>query len=148
MRTWEAQIKITYISTIQVEGEDWSAATRAARHEVESRMTQYAGVVEDNRRSNVEIVRQLGEPWVSVCWYDLHEPGDIIVAEPSYGNRFTKEEVLLLKNRIESLGLKVIDQWNGAGCDTCSYKCTGRVGTDQFSEDELKMLNAPRETKS
>jgi hypothetical protein len=93
----------------------------------------------------VYVEQHLGEDgWVSGGWYDLHEPGNVVVFNRSIGNAFTNAEVTLLMWRLTDLGLHVVDTWNGEGCNNVSFMCEGRVGTDQFSDEELKLLLAGR----
>lgn len=94
---------------------------------------------------NLEVV-QTGEPWVDVYWYDLHGPGDIVVGKRSIGNEFTAEDVELLDRRLRSLGLTVLDNWNGEGCDTVSFRCGGRKGREAFTAEQQAVLNAPRKS--
>jgi hypothetical protein len=96
----------------------------------------------------VSPVIQLGEPWLRwMDWYDLHGPGDVVCAEPAYGNTFTQADVDLLKARIETIdGLKVADNWNGAGCGTVSFRVTGRKdGKEPFTSEQRTFFSSPRE---
>jgi hypothetical protein len=87
----------------------------------------------------------LDEPWVSTRgWYDLHGPADIIVCERAEGNKYTAEDIKLLRSRLHKIGLKVLEDWNGAGCGTVSFRCSGRKGTTDMSEAHKAILTAPR----
>ena len=84
-------------------------------------------------------------PWLNfICWYDLHGPGDVIVAEPATGHLFTENDITIIKQRLSALNLTVEDHWNGAGSRTASFKCSGRIGEEGFADEQLAFLNADR----
>ena len=135
----------------------WIIAVRQQRHyKIEVEADSYeaalnAGYIAAQEPNSTEFkyladpIQQLGEPWLKFGeWYDLHGPGDVIVCERAIGNAFTKSDIDIIRSRLESLGLKVVDAWNGDGCSTSSFRCTGRVGTKQFTDEQLKILHAPR----
>jgi hypothetical protein len=131
--------------TFCCEGEDWSDAHSNAQ-EVADKLAKKVG---HGAQASVSITRQLGEPWVKPfgghAWYDLHGPGDVICLERSTGNAFTQADIDLLKERIESCGLSVVDSWNGAGCGSVSFKLKGRDPVDApFTPEQVKALLAPR----
>lgn len=70
-------------------------------------------------------------PFVRGGWYDLHGPGDVIVFSPKSGHRFTQRGIDLLAERLVGVGLTIVARWNGAGCDTVSFRCAGRTGTER-----------------
>lgn len=143
---WIAQVQIMFPGdTFCCEGADYSAALADAQRLGD----RLAAKVGHGATANVSIVRQIGEPWVRTFmqspWYDLHGTGDVICLKRSLGNAFTKDDVELLKQRLESFGLKVVDHWNGAGCDQVSFRCEGRDYEGPMPEDQTKALLAPRE---
>lgn len=88
---------------------------------------------------------QLGEPWIrSHGWYDLHEPGPIIVVERAMGNVFTEEDITQLKARIAKMGFTLQSSWNGNKCNSVSFQVSGRKGTRPMSKRLLAILLAPR----
>lgn len=91
-------------------------------------------------------LRQIGEPWAySHGWYmDREKPSDIIVVERSEGDRFKASDIRILRRRIVKLGFPVLDSWNGAGCATVSFRCSGRRGLKALTKSQLSILVAPR----
>lgn len=142
MRTWVMTITRKQFYKVTLQAEDSSAAWEAG-----------INLVDDNPSLPHEVgyvrgrMAQLGEPWAYCCgWYDLHGPGKVIVVDRADGNAYTKEDIVILRQRLESIGLTVQDSWNGAGCGQVSFECTGRNGVDQLTTEQLAILLAPRET--
>jgi hypothetical protein len=97
---------------------------------------------------DVDHVVQLGEPW-TYCWgwyMDRETPSNVLVFERATGNTFTKDDVELLRARIEQTGFKVSESWNGEGVSSVSFACEGRKGFEPLTEDQLSVLLAPRES--
>lgn len=87
-------------------------------------------------------------PWISTHgWYDLHGPENIIVCERAIGNRYTADDIKLLRRRLKQIGLKVLEHWNGEGCGTVSFRCEGRKGSRKMSAEHIAVLIAPRRSK-
>jgi hypothetical protein len=144
MPKWEVRVTETRQWTVIVDAEDWLEATRVAVNEVDLTLPP------ERRELDPDVRWQLGEPWVHCAyysgpWYDLHGPGDVIVLNPSYGNVFTDADVHLLQQRLEQVGLEVVDSWNGTGCDTVSFQCSGRDGIKNMTPEHRAILLAPRE---
>ena len=137
--TFKVALKRVEIYHVEVSAEGYSEAIEAAAKK--ATLTHCEPV--ETFFSPYE-VQQTGEPWVHVSWYDLHGPGDVVVGTRAIGNRFTAAEVDLIHTRLQSLGLKIEDSWNGSGTDTVSFRCSGRVGTNQFTKEQKNILNAPR----
>jgi len=142
-------VKVTETTTwlVVVEGGD-SAYEAADRAQLPGSSVQ---VKKEEQRTPV---MQLGEPWLRTAeWYDLHEPGDVVVFETAFGRGFSRLDLVVLQDRLESLGLRVLDRWNGGresatgrwlGVQTVSFRCDGRVGTDPFTPEQQAVLTAPR----
>lgn len=141
---YRVQVSIRRYVTVEVEVPDYehmyAAAIAAAKADTTVPL-EYATVA----GSTV----QLSEPWVNTCgWYDLHGPENIIVIERAIGNAFTVEDILLLRRRLKQIDLKVEEHWNGAGCGTVSFRCSGRVGARKMSKADIDVLIAPRKPLS
>jgi len=140
MKTWTAWVTKTERYPVTVEAENYGEVYGAA---VAVLPGDADGPAEISIHADDFV--QLGEPWAySDGWYDLHGPDDIIVVERSTGNLFTGQDIDLLGKRLTDLRLKVIDRWNGAGCSTASFHCSGRKGTAKMSGKDLAFLLAPR----
>lgn len=140
MAKWQARVRQITTYVLEVEADSYGDAQDAADGAAQHDPPQGSEVTFE-----VDVRRQLGEPWLPrICWYDLHGPGDVVVAERAFGNLFTKEECELLKTRLTQLGLEVVEWWNGVNCNSVSFRCTGRAGAAVFTPDELAMLKAPR----
>lgn len=142
-------VNVTETTTwlVVVEGGD-SAYEAAERAQLPGSSVQ---VKKEERRTPV---MQLGEPWLRTAeWPDLHGPDDVVVFETAFGRVFSRLDLVVLQERLESLGLRVLDRWNGGssgsrgrweGYETVSFKCAGRVGTDPFTPEQQSVLTAPR----
>lgn len=136
---WRVQIELTRRFEVEVEAENSSEAYTVAREQNEA----------EGHAIDCDVLEQLGEPWLrSAYWYDLHGPADIVVAEPSFGHKFSFPDIALLKSRLEALGLEVFDSWNGGGCTTVSFRCRGRIGADDFTDEQRAAICAPRPTST
>ncbi|MFL5302730.1 MAG: hypothetical protein ACJ79R_20560 [Anaeromyxobacteraceae bacterium] len=92
-----------------------------------------------------EVMRQIDGPWLeSIDWYDPHGPGGVIVGKCTLGNSFSAGDVELLRARLEALGLKPEEHWNGEGSGSVSFRCVGRRGTARLSKKQTAILCAPR----
>lgn len=141
MAKWLVSVKRVVSYYVEVEANGSGAAEQVAM-ELDVDSSQQRGA--SKRTTSAEARRRLGEPWVKMSWYDLHEPGDVVVGQRSFGNRFSVDDLRVLRERLETLGLKVVDSWNGLGCDTVSFRCAGRKGTKPFTTAEREALEAPR----
>lgn len=128
MAKWEVDIVVRFVERVVVDADDWSGAVDAAE-------ATNVWIENSERVSDVSPVRQVGEPWATAQWYDLHGQGDVIVAKRAFGNVFTERDIALLKTRLEEIGLSVLDHWNGAGCGTVSFRCAGRFSDGAHSEE-------------
>lgn len=135
MPRWIVGVRETRVRDVEVEASNYDAAVLAGEE---------AGAGASGHVTATPI-RQLGEPWVTGGWYDLHGPSDVAVFNPSHGNLFTEADVAGLRGRLEKLGLAIVDSWNGAGRSTVSFKCGGRRGGDKFTKAQLATLLAPRD---
>lgn len=145
MPEWDVEVKWQYTETVRVEAGTPAEARAEAIHR--AGQLGVAGEVTDARP-----LVQHGEPWVHSLsrkgWYDLHgrTPGhDVVVINRAYGHTFTEEDVTLLRDRLNAMGYKVAEHWNGARCGTVSIKCEGRPkGEDVMPPGNLVRLLAPR----
>lgn len=132
------QIPVAYEITVDAdtEGGAWGAARDAAYRRARAEMTdERAGFIDHK----VETIR--GRLVASVRWYDLHGPGDVVLAEAVTGAVLSKSEADAIAKRLESLGLRVVDRWN-VGCEQTSFRCRGRKrkGTATFTAKQRDML--------
>jgi len=134
---YSAKVSVTRRYAVEVEAEDSSQARSLA---IASAVDSTGGKVTDTGVS----LTQLGEPWAYSHGWCGGLPNDVIVVNRSLGNDFSHADIGLLKDRLIAMGLKVVDDWNGAGCSSVSFRCTGRKGTDKFTAEELAALLAPR----
>lgn len=134
---WRLRLTVSYVQEVVVNADGYVDA----RDEAEKLRPT---LDPDQCTYRADPLERLGEPWVNGRWYDLHGPGDVVVCERSFGNVFTEQEVDLLWNRLTSLGLEVTDRWNGIGTGSVSFRCKGRLGTEPFTEQEVRDLCAPR----
>lgn len=103
----------------------------------------------------IQSIRQLGEPWV-YGWsgdsptnaslgrpdgYQEKRPQELLIFERSPGNRFTAEEVELLKQRAEKAVGPVYGSWNGAGCTSLTIRM--KEPYDRLTDEQLAALMAP-----
>lgn len=142
MAKWIVELEERRYVKIEVEATSWEEACRKGDEYEDLSNTDYP-----LERYSSPVI-QLGEPWLRwMDWYDLHGPGDIICAEPAYGNKFTQADIDLLKERINTIdNLKVIDMWNGAGCGTVSYRVAGRKnGKAPLTEEQKDFLRSVRD---
>ncbi len=93
---------------------------------------------------DAKVLRQLDEPWVNVCWYDLHGPGDVLLLRRAYGNTFDQRDIDLLRERLVAVGLTYEEDWNGAGCSSVSFRMSGRRGADPLTPEQVAFITAPR----
>lgn len=139
------RVKVTQRRTVEVEVEspDVYSAQLDAIHLVGRKSLDEAPL---SSQVDFGTMRQLGEPWLHECgWCDLHGPGDVFICRRSIGNRFTREDVELLKLRIaQVLRVVVVDDWNGAGCESVSVRCRGRSGVSQITKEQSAAISAPR----
>lgn len=133
-REWEIEIVDRRSVCVRVQAASYGEARSAGE----------AAMVSGELGRHVNVMRAHGEPWVTGGWYDLHEVGDVVVCERAYGNGFTEEEVQLLQERLEEMGLTVVESWNGAGSDTVSFRCTGRQRPRPMTKAQQRALCAPR----
>lgn len=95
-------------------------------------------------------ITQLNGPWVYGGWYDLHGPDEIVVFTPAPGNFWRKGDVPLLRRRLERIGLKIVDSWNGnLNGTSVSFRCKGRKGTKPMTKAQMAVIQArPRRKTS
>jgi hypothetical protein len=134
---WRLRLTVSYVQEVVVDAYGYVDAIDEAE--------QLRPTLDPDRCTyRAEPLERLGEPWAVVGWYDLHGPGDVVLCSRSFGNVFTEQEVELLQNRLTSLGLEVTERWNGTGFGSVSFRCKGRLGTEPFTEQEVRDLCAPR----
>ena len=142
MSLWEIDVsfRIPRDQRIKVEASDYEAAC-AEGQRVGREMAAKIG---HGAVARARVERQLGEPWVYTSgWYDLHGPGPVVVFQRAVGNAFTEREVEVLGERLNTLGLNVEDHWNGVGCGQVSFRCGGRNGDDDMTDEQIAELTAP-----
>ena len=123
---WRVEIERRLRAVVEVEAPDSERARQAASLLAEADectdTREFSWPPDTKVAIYAAVQQQLGEPWChGGAWYD--GPGDVIGVDRSLGNRFTQEDVDLLRSRIEAHGCTVVDDWNGAGCDTVSFQC-------------------------
>jgi hypothetical protein len=137
--------------SMELEAPDWSnahamAIDLAERCDVRPPHSDEVGVsvtVERHHSASHDKIRQLGEPW---CWAQClertaaHGGCTVVVVHRSAGNRLSEPDVQLLRRRIEAMGIRIMDAWNGAGLDHGSFKCETEPTAEQ-----LEQLCAPRD---
>lgn len=151
MPRWKVRVRRIETSVVEVEADDYFDAASMAKGLVcGATLPLGTDVVQISDGSLVDadadVIAQLGEPWVAFPtgggWYSSAD--DVVVLKRAVGNRFTAEDVALLQSRIESTGLEVIDSWNGDGYSTVSFRCKGRLGTEDMSAEHEAIILAPR----
>ena len=136
MSEWEVRYRFGLNGTVAADS--YEAASLTARAQGQ-RIARASGF----QLSDARLLKQLGEPWVrSGGWWDHHRT-DVIICKRSMGNSFTAAEVRLLRGRLQLLGLKVEEHWNGEGSGTVSFRCSGREGTEPMSAEHIAKLVAP-----
>lgn len=138
MKTYFVKVTLSTTVSFQMECDDKSDVWTTARQKAHEHV-----LISDLRAGSVDAV-QLGEPWIDSCgWFDLHEPGDVFCFNRALGNQFCPSDIQLLTKRLATLGFRVVDSWNtNSGC--VSFRCEGRIGTDQITSEQRAMLEAPR----
>jgi hypothetical protein len=133
MSDWIVEIRKTYTWRVKVQAKDYGDSKYKAEKIANPPCAAEIDTV-------CHPIMQLGEPWVSGGWYDLHGPGDVVVMNRAYGNLFTLNEINLIIWRLEKLGLQVVDSWNITNSSQASFRCKGRKGTKQFTKKQLRFL--------
>lgn len=137
MPRWLVEVKKVTRYEIEVDADGYFEAMKAARETSSPESAKH--------HISTDPIRQLGEPWArSQGWYDLHEKDDIVVVETAFGNSFTEADVDLLHKRLVAMGFPPVDSWNGTGCQTVSFRCSGRKGGADFTPEQQAALVAPR----
>ncbi len=139
MSKWIVDVTLTSCFTVEVEADGWGEARAAAAREAPPGEVQTV--------SSAMPRQQLGEPWVhGGRWYmdRPQQPSDVIVFKRAHGHTFTEADIGQLAARLAAVGLDVLDSWNGAGCSTASFRCGGRNGDEEMSEERLAVFQAPR----
>lgn len=137
MSTWKVEVRFVGHQTVEVEAGSYDEACRAALRE--------SDVSKADLTAYPENLVQQGEPWLRFGeWYDLHRPAPVMVFERAHGHTFEETDVTILRDRLGKIGLMVVDEWNGEGCNTVSFRCNGRRSDEQINEEERAALHAPR----
>lgn len=84
--------------------------------------------------------RQIDGPWVGLLDFDARAP-HVLVAQRAAGWSLTERDVELLTVRMAELGFDVTDRWNGAGCDSVSFRV---ANPHRLSGEERAHLTATR----
>lgn len=147
MAEWE--VVLTFRLATKVQGDGYCGAHDAAG-ELAARIAQDVGdklhLPMDAHR--IDIKRQLGEPWARThgFFHDREDaPSDVIVVDRAHGQDFTNTDIGILRDRLSAMGFKITGGWNGAGCDTVSFRIGNRKGSTQLTDEQVKALCAPRE---
>lgn len=119
MTRFQVRVQFDRVLNLEVEAESSDDAFERALRENRPR-------ADEREHPAIDVVKQLGEPWVYGRWYDLHYIGDVIVFTRSLGNVFTKKEVDLLVKRLRDVGFEPKNHWNGERCDELSVRCAKR----------------------
>lgn len=151
MPDWTVEVEL-YVprKNIRVKGADYTEVMCTAQE----RADEMAKKMHPEATAHVRILRQHGEPWVrfymSGGWYDLNDSGsDVIVMDRSTGNAFDAADIKLLKGRLQRvLGVKIVEHWNGEGCNQVSFRARGRGDAEEMTKEQREKITAPRKGKT
>lgn len=158
---WQVRVveKTRRETTISVVADSWDDARQAAYEQAEGALSASERQID----YAIDPCQADGEPWVTMAgdyeggtgyYMDDQRPRrshDVIVFETAKGHRFTKADVALLRSRIEAIGLRVDENWNGwnderqIGYATVSFRIGNRVERTPLTREQMTALCAPRE---
>jgi len=150
MPKYECKMTLKVSMTMELEADSWSDAHTEAiriaeRCDVRPPDTDEVGVsvtVARDRSATHDKIRQLDEPWCWAEWVDpstsahgMHPPScGIVVVHRAVGNKLSEADVKLLRKRIETMGIRVMDAWNGAGLPSASFRCETSPTAEQLQQ--------------
>lgn len=122
-------------AVVEIEADSLDAAYDKAYSEVELPANG------NDAYREVQILEQTAGPWVylkgnETGYYLDHQKSNrnVVVFETPKGHVFDAGQVGILQHRLESLGFKVRDSWNGAGHGSVSFSISNRVGKTPMTE--------------
>ena len=137
-RKWLVEIVKTQRYTVEVDALMYHVAEEAAL------AVPAPETVEEETNTNV--LKQLGEPWVSLQEHSGGHGDYVVIFNRAYGYEFTYPDILLLTSRLESCrpDIKLSFHWNGEGSRTVSF---AHWKNSTFTDEERAFLCAPRKAE-
>jgi hypothetical protein len=137
-------VSIPFETVVEVDsagGSGYSQAIEFAENDAENEFPE--GVL-----NNIDVRLVEGPLIYNVYWYGLCSDmdSDIVIFNTSINNTIPDNECDEIEKRLKTLGLETVDRWN-AGCERVSFKVKGRVGTDGFTEEQVRFLCGDRQVE-